>query len=239
MPVIIYSIAVAWALYDVHKSGAPTFWFYIVLFVPGGGLLLYVFLEKLPGLSLPKRLVKKLLNPPKSTAQLKFELESCPSRENKIAYSNSLLSDGNYQEALKLIEELLKKEPDAADIQLSHAKALYGVENYSECLKIVEEIASKDYSFNDYEAPLLEINLHKKMGTKSERVLELAQKLTKKDSRLKHQILLANIHKDQGTPEEAKKILTEALADYKASPSFYRRANRWNYISAKRLLGSL
>ena len=100
-------------LIHAGRTGRPYFWFIIILFVPGLGLLAYLAVEVIPGL-LRGRAAGRLsqtvsagLDPTRHYRELARAVETVPSVANFRALADECVRLGRHDEAIDLYKSAL------------------------------------------------------------------------------------------------------------------------------------
>ncbi len=236
---IVVAAFKAWMVVDAIKRHVDTEWFYIIVFVPFGGVAYFVTYKlRDPGVTMLKtRLLESLERTP-SVEELRRAFKKTPSVENRVRLAQGLFDEGNIPEAKAHFEAVLESHPD--DKACMHGLGVCHVELDDEqaAVETLTKLVAEHPAYRDYEpwAELAEALW--KVGEKDQ-ATELAADLAKRSPRLRHIVLHARYLKRSGRGKEAGRILKDGLDDDRDSPKHVRRQNRSWAREARQILGEL
>lgn len=186
------------------------------------------------------KFVHQLFGGPKpiTLESLKAESDRSPSMINRLRYADALFDAGDYRAARSLYEVMLKATAENKQLLLRVARCLRQEGEDKVALDILSRVVSQDYKCDDYKAALELADLHGKFGQAPEAV-RLLSDICEVSQRLDVRLALAKakLSVSEGATNlgEAETVLKEVLVEFKASPGFYRKRNRWVFQEAKRL----
>jgi hypothetical protein len=229
----------AWMVVDAIKRHVDTKWFYIILFVPFGGVA-YFFTYKLrdPGMVMLKtRLLESLERPP-SVEELRRAFKRTASVENRIRLAQGLFDAGEIEEAKAHFETVLEGSPD--EKAALHGVGVCGVElgDHAAAVEPLTALVETYPTYRDYE-PWAELAEALWQTGEKEQAAELVSDLVRRSPRLRHIVLHARYLQRLGRKDEAGRILRDGLDDDRDSPKHVRRQNRPWAREAQRMLGHL
>ncbi|HYM30806.1 MAG TPA: tetratricopeptide repeat protein, partial [Candidatus Cybelea sp.] len=115
------------------KTGRPQFWLYIIIALPGVGVLAYVLIELLPEYlgsyegQRATQAVGRVVNPGRRYRALASEAEAAPTVENMLRLAEECVALARYDEAIGLFEHCLQgMHANDPKILLGLAEAQFG-----------------------------------------------------------------------------------------------------------------
>lgn len=107
---IVFSLVEVFVLIHAIKSGRIFPWLYIIMFVPGLGILAYVLIEILPEMSTGSLMtsVSSLFHREPSLQQLLQLADEYPTAAHLEALADAYVKQGNYQAAIPLYQRCLE-----------------------------------------------------------------------------------------------------------------------------------
>lgn len=218
-----------WMLVDAIKRGAPWYWFLIIL-MPIGAVA-YFFVVKIHDFTPAAR---RLLERPASLAALEHLAAQTPSIDNKIRLAQALHDRGKYERARDLFAEVLERAA-------SDREALYG---YGSCCletgrrdaarDALERLVEAEFSFRDHRA-VYDLGRIYWEDDRRDEAVELLQRAAR-GTLLEPRVRLARCLVEMGREDEARTLLADGLQEYRHSPGFVRRRDRYWASKARRLL---
>jgi hypothetical protein len=121
--------------FAVHagKTGRPFFWIYLIIFLPGIGILAYAAVELVPGFfrsyrgQKTTRAVGRLVDPGKGYRALARDVEVAPTVDNMLRLAREGAALGRFDEAIDLYHRCLQgMHATDPDILLGLAEAEFG-----------------------------------------------------------------------------------------------------------------
>jgi hypothetical protein len=221
-----------WMLVDAYRRQADSYWFWIILFVPGLGAWAYFFVVKVgdfPGL----RDLSFLQRRPR-LEELRYRAEQTPTLTNHLALAERLVELRDHEEAVPHLEAVLAQEPELSPARYLLAVCLAETGHPDQALPLLEKLIARDRTWSNYAAWHLLIRLQGESGD-AERALTSCRELARLAPTLQHQCLLAERLLDGGHADEARKLLERSLEEHQYAPGFVRRRNRRWASQARRL----
>jgi hypothetical protein len=220
------------AAIDAFRTGAPHYWFLIILLVPFGEVGYFAFL-KLPGVGM--RLRRQRVVP---LATLRHAYDSTPCLENEVRLAGRLYDGGEFGEARELYERALVRDPE-------YKRALYGLAlcqaeaaQHERAAATLEKLIDLDRAYAEHGAYLRLAEVLQCSG-QGERAAELLAELVRAAPRIEHHLALAEAQLAVGRPIEARQTLETSLEDYKHAPRFIRRLSKPSARRAGKMLASI
>jgi hypothetical protein len=223
-------------LMHVYRSGAEQYWFFIILFLQPIGAWAYLFVILLPGLrfssggSSEPWFQRRL-----SLAELRYRAERTPTVNNRIAYAEGLMANGEHSEAIALLEAVIAT--DQIHCQAMHDLALchLACKEPAKAIAMIKRLHERDYRWSNYRAWRTLIEAHV-ANNDAPGALKACRELEKMVPTLENKCLLAEHMLDNKLNTEAIQMLDQALEDHSFLP-WNKRFKNWHWARyAKKLL---
>jgi hypothetical protein len=220
-------------------------WIFILIFLPGIGPLLYLFLEIVPGFvstrqtGAVKRGVTKLANPNRDLKVAKREVELVGSADAKRKLAEEYILRGEYNDAIDLLRSALTGvHSDDPALLFALARALVATEDGAGAQAALDELQAANPKFVSADAHLLyarALELQKKDKEALQEYEKLVRYFPGEEARCRYALLLQK----NAEASRAREMFAEIIKLTDGAPSHYRRAQReWREI-AKRNLANL
>jgi hypothetical protein len=216
-----------WMLVDCYRRGADTFWFFIILFFPALGPLVYFFVVKVhdfrgwsgPGfLSFQRR---------PSMEEVRYQVANAPTLANRLLLAELLIAQGEHAEAVEYLEAILPQEPDHCQTLYLLAVCRMELGHPELAVPALEKVIARDRQWSNYRAWYLLRKARAEAGD-PEGAVQTCRELVRNSPTLEHKCSLAEQLSEAGQFEQALEVLDAALEEYRFAPSAIRRRNsRW------------
>ena len=214
------------------RTGRDRMWIYILLFLPGIGIVAYALVEVLPGVfgsrtarGLHRRAVGTL-DPGREVRPLREALEQADTVDNRRLLAEALVAAGQHAEALELYRGILTGiHADDPGMLLGLARAAYGVGQYELARETVLRLGETNPRYQPVEAQLLHAMALEALGKDDEAADDYAALVTHapgEEVRCRYAMLLRR----RGDKTAAKALFDEILARSRRAPGHYRRRER-------------
>jgi hypothetical protein len=242
LPLLIISIIIE-ALLVIHciKTGRNQLWIWVIIFLPGAGILAYVAVELVPDLFRSQtarraaRGMKKALDP---GADLRRYGEAARLTGNVASlqrYADELVRHGRFDEAIATYRQALKGlyEHDP-NLLLGVARAQFGKGEAGAARATLDELARQNPDYRSPEAQLLYARALEAEGDIAH-ALEVYQSLAPAYPGAEASVRYAQLLSAQGRHTEAAGVARELLEQARIAPAHYRRAQHDWLVLAERL----
>jgi hypothetical protein len=228
----------------VVRTGRPWMWIYVLLFLPGLGVVAYAVVEILPGL-FGSRTARGLhiqaistLDPGRELRRRREALEEADTVDNRRLLAEALLAAGKHTEAIELYRGALTGiHADDPGMLLGMAEAAYGAGQYDLALRTVLQLGETDPRYQPVEARLLHARVQEALGRDDEAAKDYAALVTHapgEEVRCRYALLL----KRHGDRDAARALFDEILTRSRRAPHHYRRQEReWIDIARREAAG--
>jgi hypothetical protein len=150
--------------FAVHagKTGRPFFWIYLIIFLPGIGILAYAAVELIPTFfgsyrgQKTTRAVGRLVDPGKGYRALVRDVEIAPTVENMLRLARECPALGRFEEAIDLYHRCLQgMHATDPDILLGLAEAEFGAGRAAPAKATLDALREANPDYQSDEAHLL------------------------------------------------------------------------------------
>ena len=227
-------------LIHAGRTGRPYFWFMIILFVPGLGILAYLVVEVIPGV-LRGRAAARLsqsvsagLDPTRQYREFARAVETVPSVANFRALADECVRLERHEEAIDLYKSALtgmhETEPGA---MLGLATAEFRKGDAGAASATLDRLLAANPDFSSAEADLLAARILEARGRLPE-ALSAYERLCATYPGEEAKGRMALLLQRTGAEQRAGTIFAEIRKSVERGPAFYRRAQREWYEIARR-----
>ena len=226
----------------VFKTGRPTQWIFIILFIPLAGSIAYFILELLPELRHSRagrktaRDIGKVIDPNKDLRDLTTRVAQADTVANKSALAKECLDKGRYEEARQLFESCLTgMNQTDPDLMLGLAVAQQGLADYKGAIETLDALREANPDVTLPEGHLVYAESREALGEYDEALSEyqaLANYYPGEEARCRYALLLQK----QGHVAEAREQFQTLVDKVNAASKVYYRSQREWYDVARRNL---
>jgi hypothetical protein len=241
MPLALLLVALD-AMFIVHaaKTGRMCPWAYIILAIPGVGVLAYVLVELVPewmgsiqGQQARQKIANRL-NPEKRYHALTDQLHIADTVANRVALGEECLALGKFREAKQhFLSVLTRPMGDEPHFALGKARAEFGLGQMDEALATLDALKQRWPDYRSPDAHLIYARALEDSGRPEEALAEyraLVEYFPGAEARVRYGLLLARL----GYDADAKALLTDMLAQLKRAPKFVRKVQaEWIALAEK------
>ncbi len=231
IPLLFLALKV-WMLIDASRRKAPQHWYYIIIFVPFGGLIYFVMV-KAKDFNTGK--IARIFKGSESLKDLKIQYQETPSLDNKLRLAQALYDHHQNTEAEHLFAEVLERYADNSDALHGLGLSRIAQKNFAGAIEPLKKLTEINPTYLDYVAwPDLAWSLHETGCKEEER--QVLRDLVKKNPVISHQMYLAQHLANAGEIREAVKLLESSLFEHERSPSYVKKRNADWASRARKLL---
>jgi hypothetical protein len=216
----------------VVRTGRSFLWIYVLLFLPGLGVLAYVAVEIMPGLLRSRRArnfgssAVGALDPGRELRLRRQALEEADTVDNRRLLAEALIAAGQHAEAMELYRGILTGiHADDPGMLMGKARAAYGLGQHDLALSTLANLSETNPRYQPAEAQLLRAMALEGLGRDEEAAADYAQLVTHasgEEVRCRYALLLQR----HGDHAGAKALFDEILARSRRSPRHYRNHER-------------
>jgi hypothetical protein len=229
MPYLLIPILQIICVVHVVRTGRPFMWIYILLFLPGLGVIAYVVVEILPGL-FGSRTARGLhstaisaLDPGRELRRRREALEEADTVDNRRLLAEALVAADQHAEALALYRGILTGiHADDPGMLLGMARAAYGAGQFDVARRTVLQLGETSPRYQPVEAQLLHAMALEALGRDDEAAGDYAALVIHapgEEVRCRYALLLQR----KGDRSAAQTLFDEILTRSRRAPRHYRR----------------
>jgi hypothetical protein len=229
---MVQGVFTIWMLVDAYRRHVETFWFWVILFVPGFGAWAYFFAVKIAdfrGTNL------SFLQRRASLDELRYRAEQVPTLANHLALAERLIDMKDYAGALPHLEAAQKLEAEHGQVLYLLALCHTRVGEPERAVSLLDNLIHRDPRWSSYKAWVLLAEAHT-LCQNRDTALATCRDLVKLSPSLEHKCLLAEHLLRDGGATEARQLLQGALQDHSFAAGPIRRRNRRWASEARQLL---
>jgi hypothetical protein len=238
LPLVLLALK-AWMVVDAVRRRAPSYWIWIIIFLPGGGIV-YFFLVKMEDFRFQrmKSALLDVLRRPPPVDKLRFNYSQTPSLDNQLSLAQGLYDGSEYGEAAEHFAEVLKREADNRDALLGLGLSRLELDDHAGAIETLSRLVKVDKGYAEYKGPQYLAHAQFVSG-QTDACLATLEKLVEESPRMSHRVLLAHYLAELDRVAEARDVLSEALVNHKNSPGFVKRRNLGLALQARKMLKQL
>ena len=226
------------------KTGRFMPWGFIILFIPGFGMLAYVLIELLPewfgstqGQHARHRVVSTL-DPGKRYRLLTDQLAVADTMANRAALAEECLALGKFAEAEQHYDHILALPMgDEAAYALGKARAQFGLGDAQAVVATLDDLRQRWPDYQSAEGHLLYARALEASGRTDDALYEyqaVASYYAGAEAKVRYGLLLDKA----GRRDEARTVLGDVLTELKRAPKYVRRREAdWIALADKALRG--
>lgn len=216
----IILILQAFCLYHAYQSGQGAKWFFLIIFLPMIGCLIYLYANfgsklRTANISAIGENVKGALVKNYRIEQLEKQLQYSDTIANKIALADEHLHVGNYETAFELYTSCLKGlYKDDTELLMKIVKSSYLTENYKTTIICGERLGDR-MEFKNSEEKIALAWAYYREGN-AEQAEMIFEELDTRFSNYKHRYEYAMFLKEEGRTAESKTQLQAVIDEINA-----------------------
>ena len=207
---IFYIVTLAfhiWMLIDAIQRRAQWYWFLIIILVPFGDLIYFVVIKREDFIQTRKR---HPLSGPNQVENTRRNFDLVPSVENRLELAQTLLASNKFNEAVGHFNHVLETHPNENAALYGLGRCKIALDDPRAALPPLEKLTSQHPSYGNYCAwpDLIAIYHHLDMKREAESKMRTLVNL---NSKLSHQLMLAELLESWGRKVEAASTAQQAL----------------------------
>ncbi len=209
-------------IYHAIKNKNNYYWFFVILFLPVIGSVIYLFTQVFnkKDLDVVQKEVINVINPTKKINDLQKQLDFADTFQNRINLADVLLETGDYVNAIKEYETAINEDytKDTGVVKKLIEGYSY-IKNYDKVISCAEYISAKPDFKRSRSQFLYGLALAEK--EQPEKAEEQLRQIDQRYSNYKERYILAQFLIEKGKTEDAKEILLEIVteSDHMSKPN--------------------
>lgn len=241
MPIFLLSIILqALAIAHVLRTGRNMWWIFLILFVPGVGVLVYFIVEVLPSLNQSPtarraaRRMREAVDPNRSLRDAQLDYERNRSVDTASSLADALSEAGRFDEAIDICNRartgLFESDPK---ILMALARAQFGAKRYTDTIATLDVLREGDPPLRSPDSHLLYARALEESGA-TERALAEYESVVRHFPGVEARVRQALLYKKVGKVERAREIFARILDDARVAPKHFRRSQQeWIALSMR------
>jgi hypothetical protein len=239
---ILSYIVQALLIVHVIKTGRNQLWIWVLVLLPGVGVIAYLAAELLPDMLRSRtaqrtaRGLKKAMDPEADLRRYENEARVAGNVASRQRYAEELVRHGRYEDAIaqytQALSGLYEHDPN---LMLGLAQAQFGKGDASGARSTLDELIRLNPDFRSPTGHLLYARSLETEGNVS-KALEEYRVLAPAYPGAEAAVRYAQLLEKQGRRSEAQQVARELLEQARIAPGHYRRAQRPWLEAAQRLL---
>jgi hypothetical protein len=232
MPYLLIPLLQIACVIHVMRTGRDRMWIYLLIFLPGIGVLAYVAAEIIPdffrsrtGRGLHSQAIRSF-DPGRGLRRRYQALDEADTVENRRLLAEELIEAGRFDDALAMYRGIVAGiHADDPGLLMGMANAAYGAGEFEEASQTIFRLGETNPNYHPVEAQLLYARCLEALGRDDDAAREYAQLATHapgEEVRCRYAMLLQRL----GRHAEANAVFSEILTRSKRAPSHYRRRER-------------
>ncbi|CAH8283931.1 hypothetical protein EV196_103403 [Mariniflexile fucanivorans] len=240
MPYYLILILQAYCIYHAYKHGNAYYWYFLILFIPVLGCIIYLITQvynKRDAEKIQEDIVS-VINPTKKIKDLEKRLQFSETYQNRVNLADALLDLKDYKNAIPHYLEALK-DGSQSDFYVTEklVAANYGMEDYNKVIFYAEKIQDQD-EFKKSRAQFLYGLALEKLGDFEAAELNL-RKIDIRYSFYNERLVLAKFLISRDKTADAKEILEEIKIESQNMTSPNKRLYRTTIHEVEKLIVEL
>lgn len=230
----------AYCIYHAYKNRKPYYWYFLILFIPLLGSLIYIITQVYNKTDADKiqNEVTSIINPTKKIKDLEQQIEFVDTYTNRIALADAYYQNGDLPNAVvnykKTLEDTVQDELYARE-QL--VLCYFQLKDYGAVVEHAEVIKPKSLFKGSKQQFCYGMAL-KELGKVEEAEVELKQ-IDRPYSNYAERLVLANFFIENNRAEEGKELLEEISLESKIMTKPNQRLYRSTITEVESLLKTL
>jgi hypothetical protein len=230
----------AFCLYHAYKNNTHQKWFWLIIFIPLVGCLIYMYdtFYSRPNVNSLTEGVKELVYSNYAVEKLEKEVKYSETVTNKTNLADAYTERGRYDEAIKLYESCRKGYNDSnPDLLRKLLRAYFLTKNYEKVIELGQLLESVKSVGDSEDKIAYAWALHFTGNTPKaeEKFKALDARFANFHARTEFSKFLMEI----GKTADAKKVLNAIVDDYEGMDSYEKNAKKSMVKEAKRLQQSI
>lgn len=235
-PIFILQV---FCIYHAYKNSRGNTWFYLILFLPFLGSLIYLYdtfftQRNLENLS---EGLKSVVNSNRKVELLEKQLKFANTLNNRLALGEAYLEIGRAKEAIELYNASLNPNSPQTDILKKLAEAHYFIKDYALVINYGQQI-KKSIEFKNSDAHIAYAwSLH--LTNDNENAQKEFEKMNVRFSNYKHRFEYAKFLLATDQKAAGKSKLKQLIEEYQDMLSHEKRFKKTTYRAVKALYATL
>lgn len=212
------------ALVHYFRNRPEWYWFFLIVFFPPIGPIVYLFLEVLPGWNWRLPAIERFERRRRKKWLDKVVAES-PTQDALSELAAIYAKEGDHERAAELYGQALDREPDELDSRFGRGVALAKCGRPAEAVEDLKAVVDRDPTFKLHQAALALAEAYEELG-RDEEAAQAYQSILDRTTVSAAYYGLGKLQAKHGNIEEAKRLMQEILDKQSGLPRYLRRQER-------------
>lgn len=229
----------AFCIYHAYKTGKGQTWFYLIIFLPFIGSLIYLYDTFLTRKNLDdlSEGIKQAINSNRKIELLEKQLRLANTQNNRIALANAYLEIGRAEDAIKLLSNSPNLQSPQPDILFQLIEAHYLIKDYTSVVKY-GNLLKNNRDFKNSDARIAYAwSLH--YAYDNEKAQEEFEGMNVRFSNYKHRFKYAKFLLGIQNHHAGMQKLEELIAEYQDMSHHEKRYKKNIYRAAQQLYANM
>ncbi len=240
MPYFLVIALQAFCVYHAIKNRNDYYWFFVIIFLPAIGSVIYLFTQVFnkKDLDTVQNEIATVINPSKKIQDLQKQLDFADTFQNRIHLADAFLEIKEYTNAINEYETALNGNYDTdLGVVKKLVEGYYQIQNYEKAIFCAKKIINKPDFKGSRSQFLYGLSLEEQ-GQSEEAEKQLRQ-IDQRYSNYNERYMLAQFLVEKGKTEDAREILSEIITESQHMTKLNRNRYRTVVNDVKKLISSL
>ena len=214
--ILSYAFSV-WMFVDALRRKAEFYWFLVILFVPLGAFIYFLFVKiqdpvmqsKGAESGRPSILPQRSAHQP-SLEVLRLAVDETPSVENQLKLAKALFDAKRNDESAQIYEQCIATDPEDPEALYGLGRCRMEAKNWEDGIKFFSRAIAQERSFHDYDV-WLDLGFCYIESGDGDKAIEVLERLVQEAPRVKHKTILGRCLVQLGHPQKARDMLQMSL----------------------------
>ena len=211
-------------LIHYFRNRPEWYWFFLIVFFPPIGPIVYLFVEVLPGWNWKLPAFERLERRRRKQWLEKLVADS-PTQDSLSELAAICAKEGEHGRAVELYGEALEREPDELDSRFGRGVSLAKLGRARDAVEDLRRVVDADPAFRLHQAALALAGAHEDLG-EDEKAAQAYQGILDRSTVSAAYYGLGKLQAKHGNQEEAERLMREILDKQSGLPRYLRRQER-------------
>ena len=212
------------ALIHYFRNRPEWYWFFLIVFFPPIGPIVYLFVEILPGWNWRLPAIERLERS-RRKRWLERIVSDSPTQDSLSELAAICAKEGDHERAAELFGQALEREPDELESRFGRGVALGKCGRAGEAVEDLKAVVDADPTFKLHQAALALAEVYEQLG-EDEKAAQTYQSILDRTTVSAAYYGLGKLQAKHGNPDEARRLMQEILDKQSGLPRYLRRQER-------------
>ncbi len=211
-------------LVHYFRNRPEWYWFFLIVFFPPIGPLIYLFVEVLPGWNWRLPVIERFERKRRKQWLQKMVADT-PSQDTLSRLAAIYAKEGDHDRAIELYGKALARDPDEPESRFGRGVALTKSGRTAEAVEDLAYVVKADPTFKVYEAALALAEVYEELD-EDEKAAQTYQSILDHSTVSAAYYGLGRLQARHNNPDEARRLMQEILDKQAGLPRYLRRQER-------------